>query len=490
MNEPRRLHPLAMVLQFMKMIRQALIPLIGFVFAFSSDLGSYQWLLWLGFALLFFFLFILPSFLFWYRYKYWVEEGELKIEHGVFVKHHRYIRKERIQSINHSANVLHRLFGLEKVNIETAGGTQGSEAELSAVNRDVGQRLETILYRSEDDVTASEHQGDGNDQQEEVESDAAKEDARRSLPGGDLLIAGLTSGKIGVILVIVGAIFGQLNQVIPEDVYETVGRQLLTFGSALIVGLIVVAALLAWLASVLGTVLVYWRFTVKRTGTDLQTVSGLLERKQLTLPLHRIQAIRIVDGLFRQPFGFVTVYVESAGGSNEEQGGSSIVLFPLLRRKDLTGFLTDFVPDYPVNVDVTPVPRRALRRYLLRLLIPTAVGVAAVMTASALWFWPWGAWVLLLLPLVALIGYGQYYSAGWATTDAFRILRFRGLNRTTVIVPRRRIQTRTMSQSWFQRRGALATYHVSVMSKMAGVGAHFKVDHLQESDVYALVERR
>lgn len=94
-----------------------------------------------------------------------------------------------------------------------------------------------------------------------------------------------------------------------------------------------------------------------------------------------------------------------------------------------------------------------------------------------------------MLPLAVFIGYEQYHSAGWAMIKNFIIIRFRTLNRTTVITLSRNIQTQTISQSWFQKEGHLAAYHISVMSKQAGVGAHFKVNHLEENGVYALMEK-
>lgn len=491
MNEPRRLHPLAMVFMFIKLIRGAFLPLLGFVFAIFGlfqELDSYKWLLWTGIAVLFFIFFVVPSFVSWYRYRYWVEAGELKIEHGIIVKHHRYIRKERIQSINRSANVLHRMTGLEKMAIETAGGTGQAEAELSAVTVAESKRLESALYKGTGNLPVEEDAQE--DLASEVETEQASPDARWQLSKGDLLIAGMTSGKIGVVLAILGTIYSQVNKVIPEDVYSGVSERLVAASISFLVALVVLIAFIAWLLAVIGTVLRYAGFTVTRQGDELQIVAGLLERRRLTLPLHRIQAIRMVDGILRQPFGFVTVYVESAGGSGDDKEGSSIVLSPLLRRKEVASFLANFAPGYPTDAPLTPVPKRALRRYLLRILVPMAIIAAVVMTLGAFWFWPWGALALLLLPLAFILGYGHYRGAAWATTDRFRILRYRNLNRTTVIVPRRNIQTRTMSQSWFQKRGSLASYSVSVMSKMAGVGKNFEVDHLNEEDVRGLVEKR
>src|SRR5690606_5411962 len=72
----------------------------------------------------------------WKRFVYWFEDGELRIEYGLFVKKKRYIPFERIQSLNYTEGIFHRPFNLVKVRVETAGsGKAGeAEAELTAIN--------------------------------------------------------------------------------------------------------------------------------------------------------------------------------------------------------------------------------------------------------------------------------------------------------------------------------------------------------------------
>src|SRR5918997_498766 len=48
-------------------------------------------------------------------------------------------------------------------------------------------------------------------------------------------------------------------------------------------------------------------------GKYLHISRGLLERHESTVPLARIQAIRVVEGVLRQPFGLASLRVESAG---------------------------------------------------------------------------------------------------------------------------------------------------------------------------------
>ena len=56
-------------------------------------------------------------------------------------------------------------------------------------------------------------------------------------------------------------------------------------------------------------------FTVKKVEDDLIISRGLLEKRQMTIPLNRIQGILISENFIRQPLGLASVYMESAGGS-------------------------------------------------------------------------------------------------------------------------------------------------------------------------------
>ncbi|HEX7064672.1 MAG TPA: PH domain-containing protein, partial [Bacillales bacterium] len=400
MSEPRRLHPLAMLFMFIKLLRSAIIPLIGAGVAASNNFGEIAGLgmwIWGVFALLFVLLFVLPSFFSWYRFTYRIEDGELRIEQGAFVKKHRYIRKERIQSFDRSAGVLHRPFGLVKVRIETAGGgpRQEAEGELAAITIEEARRLEAALYGMEETA-------------EEEEKEVVVK-VQRKLTPPRLLIAGATSGKIGAVLSIIAAVFSQIDNFIPDHFYTDVGRRLIASGFQFVAVLVLLIAVCAWFLAILGTVVKYAGFTLTRAEGELQIVSGLLERRQLTLPVHRIQAVRIVEGLLRQPFGFVTLYVESAGGSGEKSEDFSTVLFPLLRKSEVSAFLNEFVSGYPpADSKLTPAPKRAIWQYLFRIVIPALIVVVPVV----IWV-PWGGYAILLLLAAAILGMMQHRDAGW-----------------------------------------------------------------------------
>src|SRR5690606_23675729 len=110
---------------------------------------------------------------------------------------------------------------------------------------------------------------------------------------------------------------------------------------------------------IVSMMLKYSGFTLKKVENDLIITRGLLEKKQLTIPLHRIQAIRISENLLRQPFGFASVFVESAGGSALNEESAKVLVLPIIKKRDIVKTLAPFLENKVFHSDLTPAPKRA-----------------------------------------------------------------------------------------------------------------------------------
>ena len=400
----------------------------------------------------------------WYRHTYWVTGDELRIEQGILNRSQRIIPIERIQAIDISQGVLQRLLGVVKVEIQTAGGTS-PEVVLTAVSARAAEELRLALRRAVPLAAAG--------------TEESAPALVRRLSAQDLLLAGATSGRAGVALSLIGSAMSQLDEMIPWESVPLLPDRL--HGTGIVLAIAVFAVALAWLLGVLGMVLAHAGFTVRRDGETLLIERGLLERRVASLPMDRVQAVRIVEGLFRQPFGLIELRVESAAYGLK--AGESTVLFPLLRRREVLPFLRAFLPEYAVDVPLTTLPGRARRRYALRLdlMWPAVAG-------ATLLFWttfPVGILGLSLPVAAALLGLWQYRDAGWAVASESLVLRWRTLARTTAIVPRRRVQMAEVMSSPWQRRARLATLAVRVASGSSGRA--FALRHLDAHDATALL---
>jgi putative membrane protein len=371
--------------------------------------------------------------------------------------------------------IIQRLFGVVEVRIETAGGGASEpDASLPALDR-----ADTEALRREVEGSRSEP----------VE-EAAGPAVLRRLSTRELLITGATSGQIGVafsLIAVFSQLFDDLGNFFSEELVRRTFERIAPNSVVAILLLVLAVGLLAWLLAIAGTILAHAGFTLSRDGNFLYIKRGLLERREATIPLARIQAVRIVEGVLRQPFGLASLRVESAGYG--EASGVSTTLFPLLPRGDAEKLLLDAAPEFAVSPMLEPLPARARRRYVFRPVVPVLVLVVAVALASPLAFdlatWGFFAALLLVFP-AALYGWLRYRDAGWAYRGDLLVVRSRLLARTTAIAPRRRLQSRDVLRNPFQRRAQLATFRAQVAS--GGGGAELRVTDLSSGDAEVLAE--
>ena len=73
----------------------------------------------------------------------------------------------------------------------------------------------------------------------------------------------------------------------------------------------------AWALSAIGSIVSFAGFAVARDGDRLRIRRGLLQRSDAVVPVRRIHAVRVVEGVLRRPFGLATLRLEVAGYAEE-----------------------------------------------------------------------------------------------------------------------------------------------------------------------------
>jgi len=464
MYKPQRLHPLAIlefILRKIYSLGQAFLPLL--IIAIAKEELRKWFLLAIPIVVV---LFVAYGILYWLRYVFYISGQELRLEYGVLLRKNRYIPFERIQTVQISSGILQRLFGLVKVQVETAGGGSKAEFVLPALSRNKAEELQNILEA-------------GGKHVEETEEEA--ECIEYKLSTRSLLLLASTSNGIGVVFSGMLVIISQLDDFFSKlDIWGKVGTyagNLATGRITMIILVIFIFILLAWVLSLLGTIIRFGGFHLQREGNSLKISQGLLEKQQLSIPIKRIQAIKVVEGLFRQPLGLVSVQVVSV--SNTGAKGEGNVLFPLLPRAELTAFLERVVPEFAMSLEVQRLPVKSRNSYLLINIIP-----ALIIAICCTIYLPWGYTGFILPLLAALLGNRQYHDAGYGVVENKLLLRSRNLSRVTMIISRRRIQSIHVSQNFLQELSSLSTLRVAVASaKVATTVALKGMDKQRSNDI-------
>ncbi|WP_311439614.1 PH domain-containing protein [Mesobacillus foraminis] len=475
MSEPKRLHPIAALVNTLRQLKELIIPFVVFV-VFGSR-GSGWDLVYLIGSVSVLVLVLVFGILSWVRFTYRIEHGELRIEYGIFIRKKRYIPFERIQSLDVSQGILQRPFGLVKVKVETAGsgamGMEDSEAVLTAITKEEASQIQKVLVS----IKKRKRQSENGMENEAQPSEGAHV---YKISQGELILLASTSGGVGVVLSAVIAFILQFEEFIPyERVFQ--GFEEFAANGVIFISFVMFSGfLLAWLISFAGTMVKYAGFSVVKADHDLVITRGLLEKRQFTIPLNRIQAVRISENPIRQLFGLASAFVESAGGSSANEESSKVLILPIAKKRKIAELLGPCLKEYQFEPYFKAAPPRAFRRYLLKGLIITV----PIVLATSFFFRPWGFLSLLLLAFSALWSWLEFKDAGWSLDSGILTLRYRSLVKSTVFMKKTKVQSMSIKQSPFQRQAQLATIQAMVKSGHSGSGG--KVVDLEEEDVESI----
>lgn len=407
----------------------------------------------------------------WFRFTYRIEEHEIRIESGVFIKKKRYIPFERIQSLDQTEGILHRALGLVMLKVETAGGSGSREAEavLAAITKDEANQIQGIL--------TAVKQGESN--VEDVLELPRTLIYKIKLK--DLIVLAFTSGGIGVILSAVFAFFLQMDEIIPYQFLLTRFERLTSNGIMFVMMIVMVVLFFVWILAFVGTLFKYGNFTVVKSQDDLIITKGLIERRQITVPIKRIQSIKISQNLVRQPIGFASVYAENAGGSVENGELAKVILLPVVKREEVSRILGTCLPDYDLNVSLHPAPKRALIRYLLR----GWLFILPIVMVPSFFLKPWGWLSFFIIIPVTCLQYLTYRDAGWGIDGDQLTLQYRRVIKNIVFMKKGKIQSINIEESFIQRKKQLSTIQALVKSGQGGAGGRVAdLDHTDSAQVF------
>ena len=477
-----KLHPISSIIHFVKGLKEMLIPLVfilvanGFNFSFDvKDEAFFSEMIPLIIFVGILLVTLVNGIIKWLTFQYWFEEQELRVQYGLFVKKKRFIPFDRIQTLNYKEGIFHRPFGLMLVTVETAGSTGGKpEAEFTAITKEAAAQIEQEMNKAKGKQVV-EHA--------DVE---VEEHVVFKMSALEQMTLATTSGGIGMIIFGVFAAVSQFVEYLPIDWIVDELAYLVKYGVMFIAAFIFVGLVIAWILSVVWTMISYFDFKVTVQDERIVITKGLIEKKRVTIPLNRVQAVQIHENPLRQLLGFASVQIESAGGGDKGEGfKSSVKLFPLIRKKDMYGPLRELFPhllfdDEAIQTFTSPKKGRPFF-YRLNFIwfVPT---VAAV----GYFLFPYGLLsIFIAVPIIAM-GVWRHKTARAQIIGNQMTLTYRHISKITFIAEKQRIQVMQMSQSIFQKRRNIASAEISV--KSGAMWARAKAYHMELEDIEQLME--
>ncbi|WP_416829353.1 PH domain-containing protein [Ectobacillus polymachus] len=449
----RREHPITILFHYFKFLKDFIWSLIPLLFVGFKHLSvQYTILIIIGVLILI----GIRNTVIWYFSIYRIEDDGLYVKKGVFTKKETFVHRDRVQSVSTDATLLHQLFHIEQVIVETAGG-KAPEINLYGVPIESVHEMVAILKGKEKSL----------DKPKEPKTAAET----YQLTKKEMLLAGATSGQFGILFTALMGLWSQVKDLLPASSTTFVTDQLIHSSYYIWIMLALVFLVFSWIAATVSFVLKYYGFRINSSSDKLHIVYGLLHKRNVTLPHKKIQGITIEEGILRGWFGFASIEAEAVVSMTDTKE-YKVILHPFILKKNIPDFLRRVVPQYTYRQVEEHVPTRSLKRFLY---IKVTL---SFLLASGLTIWkPFLAPAFLLVLVAVWHGYACYRRAGFSIHGKQITLSYRKIAAYTTILLRKHIQSIGTEQTIFQKKDKVGTIKIYVLSGLAGKKC-VKVKHI------------
>jgi putative membrane protein len=491
------LHPISLFFDLLAHARSYLLPIVfGLLGAANGNIG------WLIVSAILFVPAVTSSVLRYFTLKYRIEDEHLFVDQGLFFRKTRTIPVDRIQNIDLTQNIFHRICRVAEVKIETASGSE-AEATLRVLSLDQVEALRSTIFQNKSaqpssvaakhfDSLGTENSqseirhddepvlGDSTTNNQIATAHSGANDAKLvwQIPISDLAKAGLASNRG---LVLVGVLFGvayQFGEDSYQTIFETLSRILpenngtasyyLTMASMAIIVLVLLRLMgIGWY------ILRFYGYTLTRRGDDLRIACGLFTKVSATVPRNRIQFISVQQNLIMRWLKIATIRIETAGGANDNSSPSESVakswFLPVIavsKVPEIVGLLRTGLDWGENRFEYHGLSPRAASRYMRLAVIESALlaGVAGY------FYWPWGLLAgVCVLPIFTWWAGKKASSRKYARTDDSVIYRSGIFTKKTSVTFFEKIQSVTCDQTPFDRRWQMATLSVDTAASKSCV---------------------
>ena len=417
--------------------------------------------------------------------RYRIQNGELTVQSGLIFRRLRKVPTSRIQNIDLVQNVLHRLFGVAEVRIETASGTE-PEATLRVLSM---SQIDNLRAKVQSAALANKPEqtealiGDGPTNEPATQPNI-KEILK--IPLYWLFKAGLASNRG---MVMVGFVLGLWYQNLGtegrdfrnvRDQIEGMSDLLPDVGQGWFMWLAVAAAVITVLLLIrlLGIgwfILRFFGYRLTQQGKDFKISCGLFTKVSATVPVRRIQFISIHRSLLMRWLGMASIRIETAGGAGKSSENATTSVskrwfIPVVPESKIAELMSIIRPELEWtenSFDWKPLAPRAASRFVRISIVMSTVLMVIGYALSQPWGWVPG---LVLSPLLIWYSIKKSRSTKYTRIGDGVIFRSGVFTRKTSITFFEKVQGASTSQSPFDRRWGMRT--LTVDTAAAGPANH------------------
>ena len=336
-----------------------------------------------------------------------IEENAIVIERGKVNKKKNTIGIRNISNINIEQNLFEMILGTCKVKLDTNSRSTADSTDVTIVLKKAdASRLKAEITRRLQGQPEQEISG-----QERFRSEGAAEDETFDVRAefSDVFRHGLFSVNIFSMLILIGAVIGTVTTVL--QLLEQPHLMDALLGAA--AGIIVAAGIvLSALWDTVKDFVRYYDFRAKRRGDKIYIKYGFLKKMEYTIPVDKIQALKIRQSFVARVFRRYMAEIVNVGmGDEKEEQNSFLILYTTEEKlKDqLELLLPEFAPTAKQKVERLPAAvwaAWAVPGVIYAVLVCASAAVCALLLEEhTILIWMGAAGLILILLIGMVLKY-------------------------------------------------------------------------------------
>ena len=283
----------------------------------------------------------------WYFTRFVIDDEELRIETGWVFKTSKKIPFERLQSVDIIQPLAARIFGLAELRLEAGAGD--STTKLRYLTRRQSSRLRDYLLTRAHGEQARIADLEGQAAADVLTDLGATDRPLVTIPPQRLIFGLLLSSEwiistLFLIAAVVAVAVFQITQVAFSALIP------LAIGAVTMISRRVISM---------------FNFTLAESPRGLRITRGLTNLTSQSVPINRLQGVKVSQPLLWRPVGWYRVdvdvigYASSGDGENNESQATNVLL-PVATRAEVDLTLSRALPGFDLEgIELHPVPRRA-----------------------------------------------------------------------------------------------------------------------------------
>ena len=377
-----------------------------------------------------------------------IQDNTIVMERNTLNRKKNTIGIKNISNVNTEQNLFEMLMGTCKVKLDTNSLTTADKTDVKIVLKKADAesfRWTIMQYLHRDDgqtIGKTDHAESEAGEQYDIHATA-----------GDMLAHGLFSVNLFSVFVIIGCIVGAVQVFSRTIGMGVTGKSILEILTSLLVVFMFFCSAI-W--DIVKGFVRYYDFRVKRRGDKIHIKYGLLKKVNYTIPVDKINAVKVSQSLIARIAGRYMAEIINVGmGDDESEKMAFFILYCKKERiKERIRILLpefEYLLEQPVSKQPKAVwavwlPSSIMYIAVIAILLVFGISVAP---QYALWIWLGAA---ALIVLFVIMKTGNYCTAGSAVRQEHLLLVNGYFGRSVVCIKYSKIQYIKIEQNFIAKR--------------------------------------